>query len=178
MDEEFVLVAAPAWAGQIGPLTCDDQGPLRDAQLVAYAEDLPILCRYWRHVFLARLSARPAVVVPDLRGVRSSVAAGSGVTVLPRYLCEDDLASGTLLTLLSSEDPAINTGFLVQRTGAPPSRHTRAGMPPARRAITVTQPVSTYASCPGRAGGCGVRGRAPGARPCGVPARARILAEE
>ncbi|CAL9649895.1 LysR family transcriptional regulator [Streptomyces sp. enrichment culture] len=120
MDEEFVLVAAPAWAGRIGPLTCDDPGPLRDVPLVAYAEDLPLLRRYWRHVFRARLSARPAVVVPDLRGVRSSVAAGSGVTVLPRYLCEDELASGALVTLLSPEDPPINTGFLVQRTGALP----------------------------------------------------------
>lgn len=120
MDEEFVLVATPAWAAQIGPLTCDDPGPLRDVPLVAYAEDLPILRRYWRHVFRARLSARPAVVVPDLRGVRSCVAAGAGVTVLPRYLCADDLASGALVALLSPEDPPINTGFLVQRTGAPP----------------------------------------------------------
>ncbi|MFJ4467780.1 LysR family transcriptional regulator [Streptomyces sp. NPDC089424] len=126
MDEEFVLVAAPAWARRIGPLTCDDPEPLRDVPLVAFAEDLPILRRYWRHVFRSRLSARPAVVVPDLRGVRSCVAAGSGVTVLPRYLCEDDLAAGRLVLLLSPEDAPINTGFLVQRAGALPRPHVTA----------------------------------------------------
>lgn len=85
--------------------------------LVAYAEDLPILRRYWRHVFRTRLTARPAVVVPDLRGVRSPVVAGSGVTVLPRYLCERELETGAFLALLSPEEPPINTSFLVQRAG-------------------------------------------------------------
>ncbi|WP_329453865.1 LysR family transcriptional regulator [Streptomyces sp. NBC_01497] len=120
MDEEFVLVAAPAWAERIGPLNCKDPGPLQGVPLVAYGEDLPILRRYWRHVFRTRLSARPAVVVPDLRGVRACVVAGAGITVLPRYLCKDELASGTLLALLSPQDPPINTGFLVERAGALP----------------------------------------------------------
>ncbi|MEU1532887.1 LysR family transcriptional regulator [Streptomyces fagopyri] len=120
MDEEFVLVAAPVWARRIGPLADADPGPLRDVPLIAYAEDLPILRRYWRHVFRTRLSARPAVVVPDLRGVLASVAAGAGVSVLPRYLCEDELASGAVVPLLSPEDPPINTGFLVERAGALP----------------------------------------------------------
>ncbi|GGT33732.1 hypothetical protein GCM10010254_62770 [Streptomyces chromofuscus] len=39
---------------------------------------------------------------------QASLAAGSGVTVLPSYLCEDDPASGTLVALLSPEDPPIN----------------------------------------------------------------------
>lgn len=118
MDEEFVLVSTPAWAAGIGPLTCDDPSPLREVPLVAYAEDLPILRRYWRHVFRTRLSARPGVVVPDLRGVLAAVVAGAGATVLPRYLCEAELASGALVELLTPEDPPINTGFLVARAGA------------------------------------------------------------
>ncbi|MEU4092888.1 LysR family transcriptional regulator [Streptomyces sp. NPDC026673] len=122
MDEEFVLVTTPGWAAGIGQLTCDDPGPLSDVPLVAYAEDLPILRRYWRHVFRTRLTARPAIVVPDLRGVLAAVVAGGGVTVLPRYLCEAELASGALVELLAPEDPPINTGFLVGRAGA----HARA----------------------------------------------------
>ncbi|GGQ95208.1 LysR family transcriptional regulator [Streptomyces althioticus] len=122
-DEEFVLVAAPEWARRIGPLTGGDPAPLRDVPLVAYAEDLPILRRYWRHVFRTRLAARPAVVVPDLRAVRSSVVAGSGVTVLPRYLCARELEAGALVALLSPEDPPINTSFLVQRAGGVPRAH-------------------------------------------------------
>ncbi|MFE4921747.1 LysR family transcriptional regulator [Streptomyces sp. NPDC056661] len=119
MDEEFVLVSSPVWARRIGPVDCDDPGPLRGVPLVAYAEDLPILRRYWRHVFRTRLAARPAFVVPDLRGVLAAVTAGAGITVLPRYLCETELASGALVPLLTPDDPPINTGFLVERAGAP-----------------------------------------------------------
>ncbi|WP_432868701.1 LysR family transcriptional regulator [Microbispora rosea] len=122
MDEEFVLVAAPVWADRIGPVGCDDPGPLHDAPLVAYAEDVPILRRYWRHVFRTRLTRSPAVVVPDLRGVLSAVVAGAGITVLPRYLCAGELGAGDLVALLDPDDPPINTGFLAQRAGAPERR--------------------------------------------------------
>ncbi|WP_203974754.1 LysR family transcriptional regulator [Planotetraspora silvatica] len=123
MDEEFVLVATPVWADRIGPVGCDDAGPLNDAPLVAYAEDLPIVRRYWRHVFRARLTRSPAVVVPDLRGVLAAVVAGAGVTVLPRYLCARELGTGELVTLLDPDDPPINTGFLAQRPGSPERPH-------------------------------------------------------
>ncbi|TKK78853.1 LysR family transcriptional regulator [Herbidospora galbida] len=123
MDEEFVLVAATAWAARLTALTCDYPRPLNDAPLVAYAEDLPILRRYWRHVFRTRLTRPPAVVVPDLRGVLAAVAAGAGVTVLPRYLCARELAAGALVLLLDPDDPPINTGFLAHRAGAPARRH-------------------------------------------------------
>jgi DNA-binding transcriptional LysR family regulator len=121
MDEEFVLVAAPAWARRIGLLTEGDPAPLAGAPLVAYADDLPILRRYWRHVFGRRLSARPALVVPDLRGILSAVVAGAGVTVLPRYLCEAELADNSLVALLDPDDPPINTGFLAERAGTLPA---------------------------------------------------------
>ncbi|MFD8011121.1 LysR family transcriptional regulator [Streptomyces sp. NPDC058955] len=123
-DEEFVLVAAPGWAERIGGRVAEE-GPaaLHGVPLVAYAEDLPILRRYWRHVFGRRLTAVPAVTVPDLRAVRAAVAGGAGVSVLPRYLCAAELASGALVPLHLPEDPPINTGFLVQRPGPPPHPH-------------------------------------------------------
>jgi DNA-binding transcriptional LysR family regulator len=109
-DEEFVLVAA-------GPVDLDR------APLIAYAEDVPIVRRYWRHVFGRRLTTSPAVVIPDLRGVLAAVVAGAGYSVLPRYLCEAELASGALTLLTDPEDPPINTGFLVERAAAPATRH-------------------------------------------------------
>ncbi|NUK84499.1 LysR family transcriptional regulator [Streptomyces lunaelactis] len=124
-DEEFVLVASPQWAERIGPGMVATQGPgaLRGAPLVTYAEDLPIARRYWRHVFGIRLTGQAAVTVPDLRGVLSAVAAGAGITVLPRYLCQDELAAGTLVELLTPDDPPINTGYLVQRPGTSDNPH-------------------------------------------------------
>ncbi|MFE0374617.1 LysR family transcriptional regulator [Streptomyces inhibens] len=126
MDEEFVLVAAPVWADRVGgPARIAADGPvaLHGIPLVTYAEDLPIARRYWRHVFGKRLSCQAAVTVPDLRGVLSAVTAGAGFTVLPRYLCLDELASGVLVPLLDPEDPPINTGFLVQRPGSADNPH-------------------------------------------------------
>ena len=120
MDEEFVLVAAASWAERVAaPLAAEGPAALRDVPLVAYAEDLPIVRRYWRHVFGRRLSWHAALTLPDLRGVLSAVAAGAGFSVLPRYLCRDELASGALVALYEPDDPPINTGYLVQRPGPP-----------------------------------------------------------
>ncbi|WP_432116585.1 LysR family transcriptional regulator [Streptomyces sp. S1] len=118
MDEEFVLVAAPVWAGRVkARLAAEGPAALHAVPLVAYAEDLPITRRYWRHVFGARLSRPAAVTVPDLRGVVAAVAAGAGFGVLPRYLCAAELASGALVLLHEPEDPPLNTGYLVRRPG-------------------------------------------------------------
>lgn len=118
-DEEFVLVAAPVWAERLTDrLPAEGPAALHSVPLITYAEDLPIARRYWRHVFGRRLSCTAAVTVPDLRGVLAVVVAGAGFSVLPRYLCADELASGALVELLAPEDPPINTGFLVQRPGA------------------------------------------------------------
>ncbi|MGW0597197.1 LysR family transcriptional regulator [Streptomyces sp. NPDC002776] len=117
-DEEFVLVAAPVWADRIGGrVTAEGPGVLHTVPLIAYAEDLPILRRYWRHVFGRRLNCRAAVTLPDLRGVLAAVTAGAGFSVLPRYLCEHELASAALTLLHDPEDPPINTAYVVQRPG-------------------------------------------------------------
>ncbi|MER5866514.1 LysR family transcriptional regulator [Kitasatospora sp. NPDC002040] len=126
MDEEFVLVAAPRWAGPAGhraPVDADGPELLADVPLVAYAEDLPIVRRYWRHVFGRRLDRPAALTVADLRGVLSAVTAGAGFTVLPRYLCAAELAAGTLVVLHEPAEPPINTGYLVQRPGAGGNPH-------------------------------------------------------
>ncbi|MGK5530430.1 LysR family transcriptional regulator [Streptomyces sp. URMC 129] len=126
MDEEFVLVAAPGWARRIGaPRRVAEEGPaaLDAVPLITYAEDLPIARRYWRYVFGQRLTRQAAVTVPDLRGVLAAVAAGAGFSVLPRYLCLAELASGAVVPLHDPEDPPLNTVFLVQRPGAPANPH-------------------------------------------------------
>ncbi|MFF8652829.1 LysR family transcriptional regulator [Streptomyces huasconensis] len=125
-DEEFVLVAAASWAKRVGGAErLAELGPaaLRGVPLVAYAEDVPIVRRYWRHVFGKRLVCEPAVTMPDLRAVKAAVAGGAGFSVLPRYLCLDELASGALVLLNDPEDPPINTGYLVQRPGSSDNPH-------------------------------------------------------
>ncbi|MER6119723.1 LysR family transcriptional regulator [Streptomyces sp. NPDC001743] len=126
MDEEFVLVAAPDVAERLGgPRAVAAEGPavLHGVPLITYAEDLPIARRYWRHVFGSRLVCPAAVTVPDLRGVLALVAAGAGFSVLPRYLCAPELASGALTLLADPEDAPINTAYLVQRPGPAANPH-------------------------------------------------------
>ncbi|RVX37923.1 DNA-binding transcriptional LysR family regulator [Nonomuraea polychroma] len=110
-DEEFLLVAAP-------PLAATWRDAKAGVPLVAYAEDLPIVRRYWRTVYGRRPAMAAQVVIPDLRGVLSAVRAGMGVSVLPAYLCRRDLDAGTLVTLADPEEPPINTGYLAVRSGA------------------------------------------------------------
>ncbi|MFF4150481.1 LysR family transcriptional regulator [Streptomyces sp. NPDC001651] len=126
MDEEFVLVASPGWAERVGGparLAADGPAALHGVPLVAYAEDVPIVRRYWRHVFGRRLTRQPAVTMPDLNAVTAAVAGGTGFSVLPRYLCAAELASGALTLLHDPDDPPINTGFLVQRPGSSGNPH-------------------------------------------------------
>ncbi|MGW6424701.1 LysR family transcriptional regulator [Nocardia sp. NPDC055053] len=124
-DEEFLLVAAPSVAHGIdtGRLRADGPAALDGTPIISYAADLPILRRYWRHVFGTRLETEPALIVADLRAVLAVVLAGAGISVLPRYLCARELGDGSLMTLLDPADPPINTGFLARRVGAPPRPH-------------------------------------------------------
>ncbi|MEV0261924.1 LysR family transcriptional regulator [Streptomyces sp. NPDC050617] len=125
-DTELALVTAPEWADRIGGparVAADGPAPLHTIPLVGYAPDLPLVRRYWRHVFGRRITCQAAVTVPDLRGVLSAVTAGAGFSVLPRYLCRDALASGALVLLHDPEDAPINTGYLVQRPGSTDNPH-------------------------------------------------------
>ncbi|MRH90794.1 LysR family transcriptional regulator [Nocardia sp. SYP-A9097] len=121
-DEEFVLVAAPEVASgvDLDRLRVND---LAGVRLISYAADLPILRRYWRHVFDTRLEAEPALVISDLRAVLAAVAAGAGISVLPRYLCARELDAGTIVTLLNPEDSPINTVYLARRVGGAARPH-------------------------------------------------------
>ncbi|MFJ9894568.1 LysR family transcriptional regulator [Streptomyces sp. NPDC091280] len=119
-DEEYLLVASPVWAerGAGRPGADDLCTALREVPMVTYAEDLPIVRRYWRNVFGKQLTARAAVTVPNLYAVLSAVNAGAGFSVLPRSLCQEHLDSGRLALLHTPEEPPLNTLFLVQRPGA------------------------------------------------------------
>ncbi|MFE4592419.1 LysR family transcriptional regulator [Streptomyces laurentii] len=118
-DEEHVLVAAPRWAGLLAP-----GKPLRERAtalerlpVVEVHESLPFVTRYWAAVFDTKPAGTATVIAPDLRAVLESAAAGAGIAVLPRYLCEPDLARGRLVALLDPPVPPLRTYFLVVRTG-------------------------------------------------------------
>lgn len=119
-DEEYVLVGSPSWLRCLQARTAASEigASLRDVPLVTYAEDLPIVRRYWRNVFGKQLSASAALTVPNLHAVLSAITAGAGYSVLPRSLCQESLAAGRLVLLHDPEEAPLNTLFLVQRPGS------------------------------------------------------------
>ncbi|MFC8256668.1 LysR family transcriptional regulator [Streptomyces sp. NPDC057291] len=118
-DEEHVLVAAPRWAARLGPGTLRHKGPvvLEHLPVVEVHESLPFVSRYWAAVFDCRPAAAGTVVAPDLRAVLECTAAGAGLAVLPRYLCEGALERGEVVALLDPPVPPLRTYFLAVRTG-------------------------------------------------------------
>ena len=110
--EELTVVAADRWCYP------DTSGVLGDAPWVAYAEDLPLIRRYWQTVYKTAPTGNAVVVVPDLRAVLAATLAGAGVTVLPRYICEYELAAGDLREVIIRGELPTNTIYLAVRTGA------------------------------------------------------------
>ncbi|MEU6135054.1 LysR family transcriptional regulator [Nocardioides sp. NPDC047086] len=123
VDEEFLLVAAPALAAQVDPADLE-QDPVRAlaaVPLAAYSPDLPIVRRYWLTEFDERPTNRTALVLPDLRGLLRAVVAGIGASVLPRYLVDGALADGTVVRLHEPRLGPLNTLWLVTGPSAPPA---------------------------------------------------------
>ncbi|MER6663082.1 LysR family transcriptional regulator [Amycolatopsis japonica] len=119
IDEEFVLVAAPALARSVDPalLAADPVPALAHLPLIAYAGDLPIIRRYWRSEFGRRPPNRVAMVVPDLRAILAVVVAGAGASVLPRYVAAAALEAGSVSIVHTPEVPPLNTIYLAHRSG-------------------------------------------------------------
>lgn len=131
-DEEHVLVAAPRWAARLGtsllragrePL--DLHRALEPVPIVEVHESLPLLTSYWAAVFDAPVTATGTIIAPDLRAVLACVMAGSGLAVLPRYLCMEALDKGEVVALHEPPVPPLRTYFLVMRAGSPASHLAR-----------------------------------------------------
>ncbi len=117
--EDFVLVGAPG-----GPRIPVSR--LHESPFVAFADELPIVRRYFRAALGRRLSGAASVVIDDLRGVREAVKAGAGISVLPRYLVERELAAGELVELHRPKVPVTNALYLATRSGA--AHHPRVAL--------------------------------------------------
>lgn len=119
-EENFWLVAPPDTVMPMSSeqlqvdLTSLEQW-LRSQPLIAYSEDLPIIRRFWRVVFGRRLDTVPGLVLPDLRMIRQAVAASLGFSVLPDYICEDDITSNALKLILKPTNAVTNQIWLSYR---------------------------------------------------------------
>jgi DNA-binding transcriptional LysR family regulator len=117
--ERFALVGAPAWTKAVSPraLALGDLGSLAGVPLLAYTDDLPIIRRFFGVMTGARFRRAAQAVVPDLRALLALSIAGAGMTVLPRYLCDEPLKNGALVELATAPRPVENTLYLASRAG-------------------------------------------------------------
>ncbi|MEO0933492.1 MAG: LysR family transcriptional regulator [Cyanobacteria bacterium J06641_2] len=110
--ETFVLVAAKNWVklNLQQPVLPDD---LLTQSLIAYDEDLPLIRQYFEQVFSIQIDVQPAAIVGDLRMVLSLILEEQGYSVLPKYLCKNQLKDGSLILLHQPVNPPKNNLYLV-----------------------------------------------------------------
>ncbi|NJM06416.1 LysR family transcriptional regulator [Candidatus Gracilibacteria bacterium] len=118
--EEFVLVASLALVPPLAqPETAAQRALLAEWALsqpwVAYARDLPIIRRFWRQCFGARPTIEPHLIIPDLAVLAQTVSLGY-LSVLPAYLCAEQVLSGHLNCLWAPDPPVTNDLWLAYRT--------------------------------------------------------------
>jgi DNA-binding transcriptional LysR family regulator len=85
---------------------------LADLPWLSYGPNLPIVRRYFRHVFGSEPPREAAQIIPDLRAIVKACVAGTGISVLPHYLCASSLHAGSLVVLHTPTEPPDNDIFL------------------------------------------------------------------
>lgn len=119
--EEFVLVAAPDVAAELGRLGRGGRRVARQLEgtpMLAYAEELPLIRRYWQEVFDTEPNVLAAVVADTLPALAALAERGLGITVLPRHVCEEQLASGRLVRLVDPRVPPTSDLWLAWTSGS------------------------------------------------------------
>jgi DNA-binding transcriptional LysR family regulator len=111
--ERLQLVASPAVRSTFtGP---DLVESLRQQPLLAYADNTPLVRRYFRDRFPGVTAPTAQVVVPDLRALAALVINDAGWTVLPDYIVAAALADGSMVLGDSPTEPPTNQLYLATR---------------------------------------------------------------
>jgi DNA-binding transcriptional LysR family regulator len=111
-QETLVLVATADWKQKYLLKPFEPQ-QLLILPAIAYDENLPLIRQYFAEVFQIQLKIQAAFTVADLRIVRSLVSLGQGYTVLPKYLCDQQLQANSLCLLHQTELHPSNNLYLV-----------------------------------------------------------------
>lgn len=109
--ERLLLVAAPDLVRRLNGRVPNAEN-LRCLPTVGYDEDLPLVRAYFQHVFGEEPELQATTTVPDLRVVRRLVQLGAGWSVLPDYLCAEDLEAGRLAMMGEPGFPPANSLYL------------------------------------------------------------------
>ncbi|WP_026282879.1 LysR family transcriptional regulator [Rhizobium sp. 2MFCol3.1] len=81
--------------------------------VLAYNLAMPLICAWLAENHIDIGETTPAVVSQDLRGLRSILVSGFGWSVLPEYLCREELGRGTLMEITPPVARPQNTYYAV-----------------------------------------------------------------
>ncbi|EGD59909.1 transcriptional regulator, LysR family [Novosphingobium nitrogenifigens DSM 19370] len=120
--EPLIAVAGPAVAARI--LAAEDLADgLAAEPVLAYTLEQPLMEGWLERNNLLRDPVSPALIAPDLRGLRALLTVGFGWSVLPVYLCHSEIARGELVEIPAPIAVSQNAYFLVWTPSA--LRHPR-----------------------------------------------------
>ncbi len=120
-DESFLLVGAmeirlpnfkKAKKGELNTLF---EHWLTNQKWITYSANLPIIRRFWFENFKKRPNIQPAMVIPNLHSIKKAVELGFGISLLPDYLCIEELNRGKIKMLWKGGTSIKNEIFLVYR---------------------------------------------------------------
>lgn len=115
--EHFLLVGSTGLSLVASPNDANAvRAELEQMPWISYAEDLPIIRRFWMESFRERPAFTARMVVPDLHAMGTLVQHGGGVSVLPAYLIQREIQTGLLTVLWSPPRPVQNEIWLAYRT--------------------------------------------------------------
>ena len=105
VTKRFVLVAHPPMI-PIPPLASIDQlaSWLVGKPWVAYSAELPMTRRFWLSGLGRPFAADLRLIAPDLRAVVGAVECGHGISLLPTFVCTEELARGSIAELFPVSD--------------------------------------------------------------------------
>ena len=110
--EKLIPVATPEWAAR--NLSKPYMPELLIGKpLIAYSENLPLIELYFKTLSNIDIQENAAVTVPDLRIVLQFVLRGAGYSILPDYICAEELQRGSLINLYDHKDNPLNKLYLV-----------------------------------------------------------------
>lgn len=103
--KRFVLVAPPDMIptprlGSIDQLS----SWLVGKRWVAYSAELPMTRRFWQSGLGRPFAADLRLIAPDLRAVVRAVECGHGISLLPTFVCTEELAGGSIVELFPAPD--------------------------------------------------------------------------
>jgi DNA-binding transcriptional LysR family regulator len=104
--KRFVLVAAPRMIPSPALTSIEQLSSwLVGKPWVAFSAELPMTRRFWLSGLGRPFAADLRLVAPDLRAVVAAVECGHGISLLPAFVCDEELARGDIAELFPVSDP-------------------------------------------------------------------------